>query len=155
MIPCTTESCVQIPRQHVSQVALLAKAGYCFAGALLTQLTESEDERSDNSKAWIPLRRVYSLRWLVECAFANLGRIRLVSGRLWAVVSPHLVSAACGRDPAVAALAVDSLRQLAAKLLARAELSNFTHQAQLYALGCLSVSAHTHNGVCFSLADVI
>ena len=76
------------------------------------------------------LRRLYSLHRLAECAYGNLGRIRLVSGRLWAVAAPQLVSAACHRDPEVATLAVESLRQLSTKLLARAELYNFTHQVR-------------------------
>ena len=64
----------------------------------------------------------------MECAYHNLGRIRLIWGRLWAAVAPHLVSAACHSDPHVAALAVDHMRQLIANLLARAELSHFTYQ---------------------------
>ena len=70
--------------------------------------------------------RVYSLQRLTECAYHNLGRIRLVWGRLWTAMAPHLVSAACHADPGVAAYAVDSLRQLVAKLLAKAERSELT-----------------------------
>jgi len=44
------------------------------------------------------------------------------------VAAPHLVSAACHRDPGIAALAVDCLRHLVGQLLSRAELSNFTYQ---------------------------
>ncbi|KAK9804748.1 hypothetical protein WJX72_003264 [[Myrmecia] bisecta] len=72
--------------------------------------------------------RVYSLQKLIECAYHNLGRIRLIWGRLWAALAAHLVSAACHPDPEVAYFAVDSLRQLVAKLLIRAELTNFTQQ---------------------------
>jgi len=45
-----------------------------------------------------------------------------------AVVAPHLVSAACHRDPGIASMAVDCLRHLVGQLLSRAELSNFTYQ---------------------------
>ena len=41
--------------------------------------------------------RTYCLLRLVQCGVANLGRIRLVWDRLWAVIAPHLVSAACAR----------------------------------------------------------
>jgi hypothetical protein len=41
--------------------------------------------------------RMYCLVRLVQCAALNASRIRLVWGRLWAVVAPHLVSAACAR----------------------------------------------------------
>ncbi|CAD7697716.1 unnamed protein product [Ostreobium quekettii] len=74
--------------------------------------------------------RVFSLRKLVECAYYNLGRIRLVWGRLWAVISAHLVGAACHPDQTVAMYAVDSLRQLVGKLLSRSELAHFTHQGE-------------------------
>ena len=67
---------------------------------------------------------------LVQAASQNLGRLRLVWARLWAALAPHLVSAACHPEPDVAALAVDQLRQLITRLLARAELYRFTHQAR-------------------------
>ena len=44
------------------------------------------------------------------------------------MAAPHLVSAACHRDPGIASLAVDCLRHLVGQLLSRAELSNFTYQ---------------------------
>lgn len=64
----------------------------------------------------------------VECATHNLGRIRLVWGRLWGVLSAHLVSAACHPDARVASAAVDHMRLLAQTLLARAQLSGFSYQ---------------------------
>ena len=74
---------------------------------------------------------MYSLQRLIECAYHNLSRIRLIWSRLWAALAPHLVSAACHANPKVAAYAVDALRQLVAKLLVRAEraeLTSFTYQ---------------------------
>lgn len=64
----------------------------------------------------------------VECATHNLGRIRLVWGRLWGVLSAHLVSAACHPDIRVATAAVDHMHLLATTLLARAQLSGFSYQ---------------------------
>lgn len=75
--------------------------------------------------------RIYSLSRVMECAYHNLGRIRLIWARLWSAVAPHLVSAACHSDPHVATLAVTHMRQLIANLLARAELSHFTYQVRL------------------------
>lgn len=72
--------------------------------------------------------RIHSLSRVMECAYHNLGRIRLIWGRLWSAVAPHLVSAACHSDPHVAALAVTHMRRLIADLLSRAELSHFTYQ---------------------------
>ena len=80
------------------------------------------------------LRRVYTLGRLVDAAFDNLGRIRLVWVRLWAALSAHLVSAACHPDPRVSLLAVGHMRVLTAKLLSKAELSCFTHQVTSSAL---------------------
>ena len=74
---------------------------------------------------------MYSLQRLIECAYHNLNRIRLIWSRLWAALAPHLVSAACHANSKVAAYAVDALRQLVAKLLVRAEraeLTSFTYQ---------------------------
>lgn len=89
----------------------------------------SQEELNPAQATDIP--RVYSLQRLIECAYHNLNRIRLIWSRLWAALAPHLVSAACHANPKVAAYAVDALRQLVAKLLVRAEraeLTSFTHQ---------------------------
>ena len=75
--------------------------------------------------------RAHSLGRLIECAYLNLPRIRLVWQRLWAATAAHLVSAACHADAGVAGLAVEHMRGLISRLLARAELSHFTHQVAL------------------------
>lgn len=87
----------------------------------------SQEELSPADPSEAP--RAHSLARLIECGYHNLGRIRLIWRRLWAALSAHLVSAACHPDAAIARLAVDHMRALVSKLLARAELSNFTHQA--------------------------
>lgn len=69
------------------------------------------------------------MRKLVECAYYNLGRIRLVWNKLWSTISLHLVNASCHSDQTIAMYAVDSLRQLMGKLLSRDELANFTTQS--------------------------
>jgi hypothetical protein len=74
--------------------------------------------------------RLHSLQRVVGAAFDSMGRIRLVWAKLWAVVGAQLVGASCHPHRAVALYAVDALRQLVARLLARAELANFTHQAR-------------------------
>ncbi|KXZ56613.1 hypothetical protein GPECTOR_1g552 [Gonium pectorale] len=64
--------------------------------------------------------RVYSMQRLVEVAHLNLtGRIRLIWSKLWAVLSSHLVMAACHPTQPIAAQAVDALRSLATRLLER------------------------------------
>lgn len=81
---------------------------------------------------------VHMLQRAVECTHYNMGtRIRLVWGRIWSIVSQHLVSAACHHDMDVAMYAVDALRQLAAKLLSASKssgtelLTNFTRQGEV------------------------
>jgi hypothetical protein len=39
--------------------------------------------------------RLYSLQKVVECAYANMSRIRLVWHKLWAVIAAQLVGASC------------------------------------------------------------
>jgi hypothetical protein len=39
--------------------------------------------------------RLYSLQKVVECAYTNMSRIRLVWGKLWAVIASQLVGASC------------------------------------------------------------
>lgn len=39
--------------------------------------------------------RLYSLQKVVECAYHNMDRIRLVWGKLWAVIAAQLVGASC------------------------------------------------------------
>ncbi len=91
----------------------------------LCAISQEELEPSDGSPA-----KLYLLQRLVECAYFNSGRIRLVWQRLWTVVSQHLVSAACCSDTYVAMFAVDALRQLADKLLCRVELAGFASQGE-------------------------
>ena len=71
----------------------------------------------------------------MDAAFDNLNRIRLIWGRLWAALAAHLVAAACHADPGVSVLAVGHMRALVQRLLARSELSCFTHQVVCPTLG--------------------
>ena len=91
----------------------------------LCAISQEELEPADGSPA-----KLYLLQRVVECAYFNSNRIRLVWQRLWTVVSQHLVSAACCPDTYVAMYAVDALRQLADKLLCRTELAGFASQGE-------------------------
>ncbi|KAL4515001.1 hypothetical protein Ndes2526B_g03682 [Nannochloris sp. 'desiccata'] len=86
----------------------------------------SQEELDPGVPGAVP--KVYLLQRLVECAARNTERIRLVWQRLWTVVSQHIVSAACHSDSYISMFAVDALRQLADKLLCRAEIAGFTAQ---------------------------
>ncbi|KAL6766957.1 hypothetical protein ACKKBG_A38045 [Auxenochlorella protothecoides x Auxenochlorella symbiontica] len=65
--------------------------------------------------------RLHLLQRLTEVALLNVPRPRLVWARLWAMASAHLVSAACHADEGVGLVALDALRQLTGRLLARRE----------------------------------
>ncbi len=91
--------------------------------------------------------RVYTLQRIMDAAFDNLNRIRLIWGRLWAALAAHLVAAVCHADPKVSVLAVGHMRALVQRLLARSELSCFTHQVKPHAsttvlLQCFWPHAH-------------
>ncbi|KAI8465270.1 MAG: hypothetical protein J3K34DRAFT_525495 [Monoraphidium minutum] len=83
----------------------------------------SQDELRD-----VRAPRVFSLTKIVEIAHFNMGRIRLVWGRIWAVLSEYFIAVGCHSNLAVAMYAVDSLRQLSMKFLERDELANYTFQ---------------------------
>ncbi|XP_073391805.1 brefeldin A-inhibited guanine nucleotide-exchange protein 5 isoform X3 [Physcomitrium patens] len=72
--------------------------------------------------------RVFSLTKMVEISYYNITRIRMVWGKIWAVLSLHFVAAGSHDDEKIAMYAIDSLRQLAHKYLARSELAKFTFQ---------------------------
>lgn len=77
-----------------------------------------------------PRPRMYFLTRLVEAAHANTGRIRLVWGKLWAIVGAHLVAAACHTSQGVALYAAGVLRALVLRLLGRSELAHFRAQEE-------------------------
>ena len=84
----------------------------------------------------------------MDAAFDNLNRIRLIWGRLWAALAAHLVAAACHADPGVSVLAVGHMRALVQRLLARSELSCFTHQASPLCLGDAPMLLSEASGTC-------
>ena len=71
---------------------------------------------------------MYSLTKLVEISYYNLGRIRLQWSRVWSVLGEHFTKSGCSNDDAIAAFALDSLRQLSIKYLEKGELPNYKFQ---------------------------
>ena len=74
--------------------------------------------------------RLYACQRLVEVADFNMGRIRLVWSKIWALVAPAFVQIAKSDDESVSMFAVDSLRQLAFKFMSKPELGNFHFQSE-------------------------
>ena len=73
--------------------------------------------------------RVFSLQKLVEVADFNMAaRSRLVWANVWEVLSRHYAAVGLHENMAVAMYAIDSLRQLSMKFLAKEELRDFNFQ---------------------------
>jgi len=73
--------------------------------------------------------RVFSLQKLVEVADFNMAaRSRLVWANVWEVLSRHYAAVGLHENVAVAMYAIDSLRQLSMKFLAKEELRDFNFQ---------------------------
>ncbi|VDM16431.1 unnamed protein product [Hydatigera taeniaeformis] len=86
----------------------------------------------------LPQPRTFSLQKVVEISYYNIGRIRLQWSRIWEHIGQHFTTAGRSANEDVAIFAVDSLRQLAVKLIERGELPNFHFQKE-----CIRTFART------------
>ena len=109
-----------LTRFYLCSVKLSTESVIAFVQALCTVALEELD--SANAP------RVFSLTQIVEIAHFNMGRIRIVWGRIWAQLSDFFVKVGCHENLAVGMYSVDSLRQLAVKFLDRDELANYNFQ---------------------------
>ncbi|VDN96225.1 unnamed protein product [Rodentolepis nana] len=78
----------------------------------------------------LPQPRTFSLQKVVEISYYNIGRIRLQWSRIWEHIGQHFTTAGRSSNEDVAIFAVDSLRQLAVKLIEKGELPNFHFQKE-------------------------
>ena len=76
--------------------------------------------------------RVFALQKIVEITSYNMGRIRLVWNRIWAIISEYFIQAGCHPNIAVSCFAIDSVRQLAMKFLEKDELASYQFQKQFF-----------------------
>ncbi len=109
-----------LTRFYLCSVKLSTESVIAFVQALCAVAIEELDSASTP--------RVFSLTQIVEIAHFNMGRIRIVWGRIWAQLSDFFVSVGCHENLSVGMYAVDSLRQLAIKFLNMDELANFNFQ---------------------------
>ncbi|KAJ9054622.1 guanine nucleotide exchange protein for ADP-robosylation factor [Entomophthora muscae] len=72
--------------------------------------------------------RTYCLHKIVEITYYNMRRIRLEWTPIWKILRPYFNSVGCHANHAIAALAVDSLRQLSMQFFERDELSQYHTQ---------------------------
>ena len=76
--------------------------------------------------------RVFALQKIVEITSYNMGRIRLVWNRIWAIISEYFIQAGLHPNLNVSIFAIDSVRQLAMKFLEKDELASFAFQKQFF-----------------------
>lgn len=74
--------------------------------------------------------QVYSLQKIVEIAYYNMSRVRLVWSRIWEVLGEFFTEVGRHHNLSIAMYAVDSLRQLSAKFLEKGELLNYQFQRE-------------------------
>jgi Sec7-like guanine-nucleotide exchange factor len=118
---------VALERTYTRSSGLDGDAVIVFMRALCAV---SQEELEAGGGRSTPGVRFHTLQKVVECAYHNMSRIRFVWAKLWSVIAAQLVGASCHPDKTVALHAVNALRQLVAKLLARAELAHFTAQEE-------------------------
>jgi len=74
--------------------------------------------------------RIFSLQKLVEVAELNIRRLRITWSQIWGIISEHLTQVGSNPSPNIAEKAIDSLRQLAKKLLLKDEISVYKFQME-------------------------
>ncbi|KAF9921251.1 Brefeldin A-inhibited guanine nucleotide-exchange protein 2 [Linnemannia zychae] len=75
--------------------------------------------------------RMYMLQRIIEIADYNMVRIRFEWNQIWRILQSYFNSVGCSSNATVSTFAIDSLRQLAMKFLARDELAHFNTQNEL------------------------
>ncbi|KAF9197381.1 Brefeldin A-inhibited guanine nucleotide-exchange protein 1 [Haplosporangium sp. Z 27] len=75
--------------------------------------------------------RMYMLQRIVEIADYNMVRIRFEWTQIWRILQSYFNAVGCSSNATVSTFAIDSLRQLAMKFLARDELAHFNTQNEL------------------------
>ncbi|KAG0054278.1 Brefeldin A-inhibited guanine nucleotide-exchange protein 2 [Gryganskiella cystojenkinii] len=75
--------------------------------------------------------RMYMLQRIIEIADYNMVRIRFEWMQIWRILQSYFNAVGCSTNANVSTFAIDSLRQLAMKFLARDELAHFNTQNEL------------------------
>eukprot|EP00005_Dracoamoeba_jomungandri_P009246 CAMPEP_0174272842 /NCGR_PEP_ID=MMETSP0439-20130205/52542_1 /TAXON_ID=0 /ORGANISM="Stereomyxa ramosa, Strain Chinc5" /LENGTH=1663 /DNA_ID=CAMNT_0015363635 /DNA_START=248 /DNA_END=5239 /DNA_ORIENTATION=- len=87
--------------------------------------------------------RIFSLQKLVETAYYNMGRIRIVWSKIWDILGDHFARVGSHKNLSVSMYAIDSLRQLAMKFLEKEELSSYHFQKDFLKPFEVVVAEHT------------
>ena len=116
----------QVERNSIDRV--YANSSNLNSEAIIHFVTHLCEVSAEELKGAEP--RIFSLQKIVESASVNMGRVRIVWGRIWKILQAHFSLAGCHANSNIAMFAIDSLRQLAYKFLEKEELSNFNFQTE-------------------------
>lgn len=109
------------------QIDALFERSASFPSTAIVPFVHALCKVSNNEFAQRP-PRTFCLQKIVEVTSFNMERARFVWTQIWKPISQHLVEAGCFPQEVIARTALDSLRQLAGKFLAREELKAFHYQ---------------------------
>jgi Sec7-like guanine-nucleotide exchange factor len=124
--------------QYLSQrsvqhfVTSLCEVSVLEIGSVRSMLHSLQHNDRSQSKegATAAVPRVFSLQKLVEVADFNMTtRSRIAWSEMWSVLAAHFTTVGMCENISLAMFAIDSLKQLSVKFLAKPELSNFNFQA--------------------------
>jgi brefeldin A-inhibited guanine nucleotide-exchange protein len=113
--------------------ALIDRVFACSAqldGEAIVDFVQALRSVSEAELANTAAPRVFSLQKMVEVTRANMGRVRIVWSRIWALLAAFFQKAGTHPHIHVSMYAIDSLRQLAMKFLELDELVSFQFQRQ-------------------------
>jgi len=96
----------------------------------LIDLIKSLCEISKEELASKDSPRIFSLQKLVEVSEHNIKRVRIIWSKIWNIISEHLIQVGSNPYPNIAEKAIDSLRQIAKKLLLKDEISVYKFQME-------------------------
>lgn len=114
-----------IERVFASSTRLDSDEIIAYASAVAS-VSRAELWKEDGSPV-IP-GKIFALLRLTEVAATNMTRVRLVWSKLWTVVAEHLIEGVKHPDEKVVLHATDSLRQVANRLLLRAQATRVATQ---------------------------
>ena len=133
---------------HLIDSSAIDRVFACSAhldGEAIVDFVQALRQVSEQELASTSAPRVFSLQKMVEITYYNMGRIRVVWNRIWALLSEYFQRAGCHPHINVSMYAIDSLRQLAMKFLEKDELSSFQFQKLFFKSADTCTHSHSHS----------
>ncbi|KAF0993107.1 hypothetical protein HZS_5924, partial [Henneguya salminicola] len=76
--------------------------------------------------------RTFTLQKILEVAYYNMNRTRIVWSNIWSILAPFLIEVSSLDNYEISIFCIDSIRQLSSKFLERKEFSNFHFQSEFF-----------------------